>query len=202
MWSWGGRPVGRSWMRGYFCKRGGRREKGHDRVRGKVGTRRRKRLEILFWVERDWQTIVTRRKSSVRSGLRKRNITKLNRRKWSYGSVKLSRHHDWINMFFLLLSILSHIVLLFLITYSFSLFFYRSECRRAWIKIKVKTDLRNMFYEVLRRVLLKPSDAPVFFVFSKWRITITTASVRNFKKTRRFWFRSVHERRRLVQMYP
>ena len=41
---------------------------------------------------------------------RKRNKTNLNRWKWSHGLVKLSRTHDWINMFFLFLIILSHIM--------------------------------------------------------------------------------------------
>ena len=43
--------------------------------------------------------------------------------------------------------------------------------------IKVKTDMKKMLYEWLRRVLPNPSDAPVILVISKSRITVTTISI-------------------------
>ena len=53
-----------------------------------------------------------RRKGERLSVMRpkKRIKTNLNRRNGSYGFVKLSRTHDWVNMFFLLLSIISYIL--------------------------------------------------------------------------------------------
>ena len=48
--------------------------------------------------------------------------------------------------------------------------------------MEVKTDMRKIMNEALRRVIPSPSDAPVFLVISKWRITMTNISIMSLKK--------------------
>ena len=47
------------------------------------------------------------------------------------------------------------------------------------------TDIRKMLYEALRMVTPNPSDAPVVLVTFKWRIIITTTSVRSLENKKR-----------------
>ena len=94
--------------------------------------------------------------------------------------VKLSRTHYGIEVLLFFERSLSYHLLLPHYIKFFSFFTAASVSARGSY-MEVKTDMREMLYEALRRVLPNPSDAAVISTISKWRTTITTTSIINLE---------------------
>ena len=85
--------------------------------------------------------------------------------------------NHWVKMFFFLLCVISHLIQLQI--YSRLTFLGASEAKSpaCGLYIEVITDVKNILYEALRRVLPNPSEAPVILLISMCLIIMESFSV-------------------------